>query len=75
MELNKEIYLIKRLWVDCFQTKEDKTFGYEIVGYTTSKTEAEEFIDLNTEKDYTVDDCWSIKGTMPEFIYEPIYSL
>lgn len=66
------IYLLKRLWVDCFQTREDRTFGYEIVGYALTELEAEDWIDRQEQKDYTVDDCWSIKGTMKEFVWERV---
>jgi hypothetical protein len=67
-----EVYVIKRLWVDCFQTLEHKTYGYETIGYHLTYTEAEMWIDNQEQKDYTVNDCWSIKGTIPEYKIEKV---
>ena len=75
MESSNNIYLIKKLWIDCFQVKEDKTYGYEIVGYVKTIEEVENYIDQNTTKDFDVNDCWSIKGLVPEFIYEQISAI
>lgn len=72
INVNHDVYLIQRLWVDCLQIKESKTFGYETIGFVYTQEEAEKYIDAHATKDFDVNDCWAIKGTIPEYKYEVI---
>jgi hypothetical protein len=35
------MYLIKKMWTDRLENSLDQAFGYEIIGYVTSKEQAE----------------------------------
>lgn len=63
-------YLIKRIWVDPMENRTDQAVGYNIVGFVETKEAAEEI--YNQGRDFTVNDCWAIRGDMPEFMYEPV---
>lgn len=67
------IYIIQKIWVDPFENKEYNAIGYTIIGYVTTKEEAEEWGERG--RDYDVNDCWAIKGTVPEYKYITIQRL
>lgn len=62
-----EVYIIKQIWVDWLENRSENAVGYDIIGYVTSKQAAEEFCDKG--RDYDVNDCWAVKGTMPQYTY------
>lgn len=63
-------YIIFQIWVSPLENKVRDAVGYNIVGYTETGDEAEEF--CNQGRDYDVNDCWAIQGSKPEFIYQEV---
>jgi hypothetical protein len=64
-----ELFLVKELMIDWDARKEEDALRYEVIGYTTSREEAEAICRLG--KIYDVNECWAIKGTMPQYINVP----
>lgn len=63
-------YLIKRIWINPMEDRSDLAVGYSVVGFVEDLESATEI--YNQGRDFTVNDCWAIKGDMPEFMYEPL---
>jgi len=63
-------YIILQIWISPLENKVRDAVGYNIVGYTETMDEAEDF--CNQGKDYDVNDCWAIQGSKPEFIFQEV---
>lgn len=61
----EKIYVIEKAWTDCLENERYLAVGYEIIGFTKSRKEAEKIV-KNSRK-LTMKDCWAINEPIPEF--------
>ena len=63
--MKNKIYLVEQIWSDSMENKVEKALGYEIIGYVVGEEGKECYESLG--RDYDVNDCWALKGTLPEY--------
>lgn len=63
--MKNKIYLVEQIWIDWTESKVEKALGYDIIGYVVGEEGKECYESLG--RDYDVNDCWAIKGILPEY--------
>lgn len=63
--MNEEIYMIKEVHLEWEARREKDAIKHVVIGYIKGLEEAQNFIDNGIE--YDVNDCWAIKGTLPQY--------
>ena len=73
--MEKEIYLIEKIWVDNMENHEHCALGYNVLGYLVGENKTIDF--CNKGKTYTRKDCWAIwqKEGLPEFRFSKLENL
>lgn len=66
--MKKDIYLIKRLWVDYLENNDP--YGYKTVGYVETEQDAKEI--CGKGRFFDAADFWYFAVNMPEYEYEAI---
>lgn len=65
-----ERYIIEKIWLDPFENSSSNAVGYDVIGFVETPDEAEEV--CAEGRDYDVNDCWAIRGKMPEYRYKVV---